>query len=91
MVGGRRYLTVEVDKTDVALMLVQAGFAKVQEKRSSADAGGPHDVLFAAQDEPKAKKVGVWATDEAQIKKHLRQVVYFGESDYNAAKILAES
>ena len=32
-VGGRRYLTVEVDKVDVALQLVQAGLAKVQEKR----------------------------------------------------------
>ena len=34
IVGGRRYLTVEVDKQDIALLLVQAGFAKVAEKRS---------------------------------------------------------
>lgn len=48
MVGARRFLTVEVEKNDVALMLVQAGLAKVQDKRSSAETGGPHDVLFAA-------------------------------------------
>ena len=80
-------MTIEVDKQDVALQLVQAGFAKVQDKRSGSDAA--YDALLAAQEEPKAKKVGVWSTDEAHIKKHLRQVVYFGEADYNPVKILA--
>lgn len=35
--------------------------------------------------------MGVWSTNEEQIKKHVRQVIYFGESDYHPAKILAES
>lgn len=33
----------------------------------------------------------MWSTDEAYINKHLRQVCYFGESDYNPAKLLTES
>lgn len=58
-------MTVEVDKQDVALMLVQAGLAKVQDKRAGSEAA--YDALIAAQEEPKTKKTGVWSTDEAYI------------------------
>lgn len=33
----------------------------------------------------------MWSTEEAHIKKHLRQVLYFGEADYNPVKLLADS
>lgn len=82
-------MSIEVDKQDVATMLVSAGMAKAQDKRQGAEP--LHDALIAAQEEPQKKKTGVWTANEDQIKKHTRQVVYFGEADYNPSKILAES
>lgn len=89
MISGRRYVSIEVDKQDVAAMLVSAGMAKAQDKRQGEEP--LHAALIAAQDEPQKKKIGVWTVNEDQIKKHTRQVVYFGEADYNPTKILTES
>jgi staphylococcal nuclease domain-containing protein 1 len=90
-INGRRYLTLKVDDEDVASILVSQGLAKPTEKRSNMEQGGPHEALIKLSEEPKAKKVGVWATEPKHIEKHTRQVVYFGESDYMPAKLLAEA
>jgi endonuclease YncB( thermonuclease family) len=50
MISGRRYVSIEVDKQDVAAMLVSAGMAKAQDKRQGAEP--LHDALIAAQEEP---------------------------------------
>jgi hypothetical protein len=33
----------------------------------------------------------LWNADQKHIEKHLRQVTYFGESSYNASKLLEQA
>lgn len=46
---------------------------------------------MAAANEAKGKKTGVWNTDEKYLKKNTRDVTYFSESGFSAAKIFEES
>jgi len=71
---------------------VQAGLAKVVEKRGALPASSHYDDLVAAQTEAKNKKTNVHATgDQKFLDKHTRNVTYFSDSSYNPAKLLEES
>ena len=59
--------------------------AKALEKKSPAKA---YEEIKAASDDCEKRKVGLWNTDPKHIANHLREVTYFGESNYSAGKIL---
>ena len=46
---------------------------------------------MSVQNEAKAKKIGVWNTDDKFIEKNTRSVTYFSDSGYSAARIMEDS
>jgi len=47
-----------------------------------------YEEIKAASDDCAKRKVGLWSSEPKHVEKHLRQVTYFGESDYSSAKLL---
>ena len=91
MAGNKKAVSVSVDGEDLATMLVSQSLARVNERRANTAEGGLHERLLALQEEEKKKSKGVWNTDPTFQAKNNRQVVYFGEGDYNASRILQEA
>jgi staphylococcal nuclease domain-containing protein 1 len=89
--GGRDYGTLMVNDENLNHLLVKAGLAKVLEKKGNMQVSTHYDELLAAQQEAKNKKTGVWSTDEKHIQKHTRNVTYFSDAGYNAAKLFEEA
>ena len=90
--GGREYGTLMVDSEDIGLAIIKAGLAKVVEKRGALPVSSHYDALVDAQTEAKNKKLGLHAsTDPKFLEKHNREVTYFGEPGYNAAKLFEEA
>jgi|LauGreDrversion4_2_1035121.scaffolds.fasta_scaffold90115_1 staphylococcal nuclease domain-containing protein 1 len=89
--GGRDYGTLVVKEENVGLSIVKAGLAKVLEKKGSLPASSHYEELVAAQAEAKNKKLAIHAAlDDKYLEKHTRQVTYFSESGFNAAKLFEE-
>ena len=72
-------------------MVVKAGLAKVVEKKGNIPATKLYEEILALQQEAKGKRTGIWATDEKHIQKHTRNITFFSDSGYNAAKLFEES
>lgn len=90
--GGRDYGTLLVNGENVGLSIVQAGLAKIVEKKGSLPASAHYEELVAAQNEAKNKKLAIHhASDDKYLEKHTRQVTYFSESGYSAAKLMEEA
>ena len=75
----------------MASHLVKLSLAKVNERRANTAEGSLHEQLLSIQEEVLKKGKGVWNTDNNVRERNLRQVTYFGEGDYNAARILQDS
>ena len=54
-------------------------------------AGGLHEKLLEIQEKEQKKNKGVWSTDGKLLDKHRRELIFYGESDYNPVSILAHS
>lgn len=88
-VSGRKYVTIPFEGgATVNLHLVKQGLAKALDKRSP---GKAYEEIKAASDDCEKRKVGLWNTDPKHIANHLREVTYFGESNYSAAKLLEQA
>ena len=85
-ISGRKYVTVpHPSGSSVNLYLVKQGLAKAIDKRSP---GKAYEEIRAAHDDCEASKVGIWNTEAKHVANHVREVTYFGESDYNPTKLL---
>ena len=80
MIKERRYVTIAYEDSSINLMIVKAGFAKALEKKSNDP---KFEAIAAASEDCAKRKVGLWQTDPKFVEKHMRQVTYFGEADYN--------
>ena len=80
MIKERRYVTIAYEDSSINLMIVKAGFAKALEKKSNDP---KFEAIAAASEDCTKRKVGLWQTDPKFVEKHMRQVTYFGEADYN--------
>ena len=80
-----------VGEENMNLAIIKAGLAKVIEKKGNIPATKNYEALQTAQNEAKAKKTGVWNTDEKYIEKNTRNVTYFSDTGYNAQKIFEEA
>lgn len=90
--GGREYGSLIVDSENMGIAIVKAGLAKVVEKKGALPASSHYEALTEAQNEAKNKKIGLHAsTDPKFLEKHNREVTYFGEPGYNAAKLYEEA
>ena len=90
--GGREYGSLIVDSENMGITIVKAGLAKVVEKKGALPASSHYEALTEAQNEAKNKKIGLHAsTDPKFLEKHNREVTYFGEPGYNAAKLYEEA
>jgi staphylococcal nuclease domain-containing protein 1 len=88
MIKERRYVTIACEDSSINLMIVKAGFAKALEKKSNDP---KFEAIAAASEDCSKRKVGLWQTDPKFVEKHMRQVTYFGEADYNQTKLLEEA
>ena len=70
---------------------MESSLAKVNEKRVQMVAGGLHEKLLEIQEKEQKKQKGVWSTDGKLLDKHRRELIFYGESDYNPITILANS
>lgn len=91
MAGSKKAVCVKVEGECLASLLVSLSLAKVNERRANTAEGGLHEQLLAIQEEVSTKGKGVWNTNADLSANHTRQVTYFGEGDYSATRILAES
>lgn len=88
IIKDRKYVSVAWEDSTINLMLVKQGLAKALEKKSNDPA---FEEIAAASEDCAKRKVGLWQNDPKNVEKHLRQVTYFGEADYNSTKLLEES
>ena len=89
--NGKRFVSIRSGEQDLATLLVEQSLAKVNEKRAQTAQGGLHEKLLEIQEVEAKKTKGVWSTDSKYLAKHLREVTYFGESDYKPAALLAQA
>ncbi len=90
--SGRDYGTLLVNGENVGIQIVRAGLAKVVEKKGSIPVSPHYDDLVAAQNEAKTKKIAIHhVLDDKYLEKHTRQVTYFSDSGYSAAKLYEEA
>jgi hypothetical protein len=76
----------------MGLSIVKAGLARIIEKKGAMAASSHYEELVAAHTEAKGKKIGLHAaSDDKFLEKHNRNVTYFSDSGYNAAKLCEES
>lgn len=47
--------------------------------------------MLAIQEAEAKKAKGVWSTDSKYLAKHLREVTFYGESDYKPSALLAQA
>jgi endonuclease YncB( thermonuclease family) len=87
MIKERKYVTIHWEESTLNLMLVQNALAKALEKKSPSAAMEP---IAAASKDCETRKVGVWSDQRQHLDKHIREVTYFGESGYNASRMLDE-
>ena len=91
MAGTKKAVSIKIDGEDIAELLVRESLAKVSERRAYTEEGSQHDILLKIQEEVSKNGKGVWNTSAAWMEKNTRQVVYFGEGDYHAGRILEEA
>ena len=90
--GGRDYGSLIVETENLGIEIVKAGLAKVVERKGALPASSHYEQLVDAQNEAKNKKIGLHATADAKyLEKHTRNVTFFSDSGYNAAKLYEES
>jgi endonuclease YncB( thermonuclease family) len=89
--SGRRFVSIRFDEKDLATLLVESSLAKVNERRVQMAAGGLHEKLLETQEKEQKENKGVWSTDGKLLDKHRRELIFYGESDYNPVSILAQS
>ena len=89
--NGKRFVSLRYEGQDLATLLVEQSLAKVNEKRDKMKEGGLHEKLLEIQAEEAKKTKGVHSTVSAYLAKHLREVTYFGESDYKPSALLAQA
>lgn len=90
--GGRDYGSLVVEGENQGISIVKSGLAKVLERKGALPVSTKYDELIEAQNEAKGKKIGIHgSTDPKYLEKHTRNVTYFSEPGFNAAKLYEES